>query len=257
MKSPIVIVGIGEIAAVLAHAFLRSGHPVYPVTRSMEIAVESETIPEPKMVVVAVAEADYEAVMEAIPDAWQDRLVLIQNELLPKDWERFGIQNPTIASIWFEKKRGTAVNPILPTPVFGPIAPSIVDALRGIGIPADAVVSSEAMLLELVQKNVYILTSNIAGLALQDGATVSDLWKNNRSVALAVANDVIDLQCAVLGESLDRERLLAGLERGIEGDPNHICKGRSAPGRLARALEQADAAGVQLRAIRELASRLE
>ena len=34
MNEPIVLVGIGEMGGVFARAFLRAGHPVYPVNRS-------------------------------------------------------------------------------------------------------------------------------------------------------------------------------------------------------------------------------
>jgi hypothetical protein len=77
MNQPIAIVSIGEIARVLAKAFLRNGCPVFPVTRSMNIEKAEEQNPGPLMVVVAVAEKDYPAVMETIPDVWRDRLVLI------------------------------------------------------------------------------------------------------------------------------------------------------------------------------------
>ena len=122
MNQPITIIGIGEIAAVLARAFLRNEYPVFPVTRNMDIAVAVNEVPEPLMVVVAVAEKDYPSVMESIPDPWRDRLVLIQNELLPDKWKVYRIENPTILSVWFEKKKGIDTNPILPTPMYGPHA---------------------------------------------------------------------------------------------------------------------------------------
>ena len=86
MKPPIVIIGIGELASVFARAFLRNGYPVYPITRSMNIAEEAENLPEAQLVLVAVAENNFHEVMETIPAQWRKKLVLLQNELLPRDW---------------------------------------------------------------------------------------------------------------------------------------------------------------------------
>ena len=40
----------------------------------------------------------------------------------------------------------------------------------------------------------------------------------------------------------------------FEGDPEHNCMGRSAPARLARAIRQADAAGLDVPRLREIAA---
>ncbi len=256
MKNPIVIIGIGEVAGVLARAFLSVGHPVVPVTRRMDIVAEAKNVPNPLMVVVGVGEKDFSSVVETVPDEWRDRLVLIQNELLPQDWEVLGIENPTVLSVWFEKKKGMDYKPLLPTPIFGPKANWIAEALVGIDIPCTVLESEEELLIQLVQKNVFILTTNIAGLALEDGATTSTLWNENRQLARNIASDVIDLQEALTGQDLPREKLLEGLVQGLLGDPHHKCKGRSAPSRLARALEIANEKGVEVKAIREMAERL-
>lgn len=44
MKKPVVIIGIGEMGGVFARGFLRTGHPVFPVTRDMSLdAAAAET----------------------------------------------------------------------------------------------------------------------------------------------------------------------------------------------------------------------
>ncbi|MBH54008.1 MAG: hypothetical protein CMI18_06640 [Opitutaceae bacterium] len=257
MNQPITIIGIGEIAAVLARAFLRNEYPIFPVTRNMDIAVAVNEVPEPLMVVVAVAEKDYPLVMESIPDPWRDRLVLIQNELLPDKWEVYRIENPTILSVWFEKKKGIDTNSILPTPMYGPHAKVIAESLEGIDVPCKVMASADDMLLELVQKNVYVFTINIAGLFLDEGTTTSSLWENHQELALKVANDVIDLQEAITGQTLSGEQLLEGMVKGFKGDPHHICKGRSAPGRLTRAIQLADEKGLEIRYVRDLGQQFE
>ncbi len=256
MNRPVVIIGIGEVAGVLARAFLRVGYPVVPVTRHMDIITEAKETSDPLMVVLGVGEKDFSSVVEAIPDAWRDRLVLIQNELLPRDWEIHGIENPTVLSVWFEKKKGMDYKPLLPTPILGPHAELIAETLVGIDVPCTVLEDSEEMLVQLVQKNVFILTTNIAGLALEEGATTATLWGENRQLAVDVANNAIDLQEALTGQSFPRDQLLKGLVQGLGSDPHHKCKGRSALARLARAIEIADEKGVEIKSIRDLAKRL-
>jgi hypothetical protein len=40
-------------------------------------------------------------ILIGIPSVWRDRLVLLQNELLPRDWQAQRIPNPTVISVWF------------------------------------------------------------------------------------------------------------------------------------------------------------
>jgi hypothetical protein len=234
VNSPIVIIGLGEMGGLFARGFLRTGHPVFPITREQEIATEATKLPNPELVLVAVAEGDLAKMLGQIPPAWADRLCLLQNELLPQDWA--GIEKPTVISVWFEKKKGMDTKVIIPSPVFGPHAGLIAEALASIDIPARRLADEDALLLELVAKNLYILTSNIAGLEV--GGSVGTLWSDHRQLANRVANEVIDLQEALTGQRFDRERLIQAMVTAFEGDPEHNCMGRSAPARLNRALEQ-------------------
>lgn len=254
MQDPIVLVGIGQIGGVFARGFLRRGHPVYPVTRGMDMAREAALVPSPALVLVTVAEADLHPVLEAIPAPWRDRLGLVQNELLPRDWQRHGIIDPTVVSVWFEKKAGQDSKILLPSPAFGPKAHLVETALHAVDIPARALDREEELHYELVRKNVYILTTNIAGLIT--GGTVSELWAQHRELAQRVANDVMDIQAWLTGMELPRERLLAGMLEAFDGDPQHRCTGRTAPARLERAIAQADAAGLAAPMLREIAAGL-
>ena len=108
------------------------------------------------------------------------------------------------------------------------------------------------LLFELVLKNVYIVTTNCAGLVT--GGTVSELWENHRELAETVAREVIQIQSSLTGQELQAEELIAGMLQAFAGDPDHGCTGRSAPARLARALQQADAAGLAVPRLREIAA---
>ncbi len=253
MHKPIVIIGIGEMAGVFAHGFLRSGYPVYPVTRAMNLNEVAASLPEPELVLVAVAESDIHQTLATLPATWRQRLALLQNELLPRDWERAALPQPTVISVWFEKKAGQAAKVLIPSPAFGQHAPLIQAALARVEIPCHSVDNEAALLYELVRKNVYILTTNIAGLVA--GGNVAELWQHHEALARAVASDVMDIQQHLVGQALPRERLIEGMLEAFEGDPEHKCMGRSAPARLARALAIADDAGLEVKTLREIAAR--
>lgn len=251
MKEPIVVIGIGELGAVFARGLLRLGHPVYPINRDMRMATEAEVLPAPLMVLIAVAEADLTATLSALPEPWQDRITLLQNELLPRDWEQAGFEKPTVISVWFEKKQGQDTKILIPSPIFGPHSKLLSDALEGIGIATRVVATAEEVLFELVRKNLYILTTNIAGLVV--GGTVSELWHDHEALARTVALEVIDIQEQLTGKHFDSEALITGMLEAFDGDPQHVCMGRSAPARLRRALEEADLAGLAVPTLREIA----
>ena len=251
MKDPIVIIGMGEMAGVFARGFLRLGHPVYPLTRDMSIDTFASELPTPALVLLAVGEADLHPALETIPTLWQDRLCLLQNELLPRDWHAHDLSNPTVISVWFEKKKGIDYKVLIPSPVFGPKAELIAAALASIDIPTTIPANADELRYELVRKNVYILTTNIAGL--KTGGTVSELWKNHQQFARDVATDVMKLQAWLTNvDSVDEEKLIAGMLEAFDGDPDHGCMGRSAPTRLARALELADKAGIDLPTLKQI-----
>jgi len=252
MNSPVILIGIGEMGSVFARGLLRSGHPVYPVTRNDDLTEAAKQLPSPELIVVAVAESDLHAVLEAIPPTWQQRLCLLQNELLPDDWQRYGLIKPTVISVWFEKKKGQDVKVLIPSPALGPAAELLKTSLGKLDIPVRILANDSELLFELVLKNVYIVTTNCAGLVT--GGTVSELWANHRELAEAVAREVIQIQTTLTGQDFQAEALIAGMLEAFKGDPDHRCTGRSAPARLARALQQADAAGLAIPRLREIAA---
>jgi hypothetical protein len=166
----------------------------------------------------------------------------LQNELLPADFRH--LPEPTVISVWFEKKPGQEPKVILPSPTYGPGARLLHDALGRLDIPVRVLDSAAALEFELVLKNLYILTTNIAGL--RTGGSVGELWSRHRDTAEAVASDVIALQEALTGNRYDHGALVEGMVGAFDGDPDHKCMGRSAPARLERALEHAGRLGIEL-----------
>jgi len=250
MHKPVVVIGIGEIGSVFARGFLRLGYPIVPVTRDMNLGIVAKEVQEPEAVIVAVAEKDLHATLADLPDAWCDRLILLQNELLPCDWQQYGLVNPTVISVWFEKKKGMDSKMVIASPAYGEFASLLKEALGSLDIPVRELADDSELLFELVLKNLYILTTNIAGL--ESGGNVRQLWLEHNDLACAVAGDVLDIQEHLSGEKLERNALIEGMLGAFDGDPEHGCMGRSAPARLERALAIADEAGLEVPTLRRI-----
>jgi hypothetical protein len=253
MNQPTIVIGIGELGSVFARGLLRSGHPVYPITRGMNMVEEAKAIPNPASVLLAVAENDLHATLDQIPETWRDKLCLLQNELLPRDWQAHAIHDPTVIAVWFEKKKGQDVKVLLPSPVCGPQSATIQSALAVVDIPARILANSDELLFELVRKNVYILTINIAGLVT--GGTVTELWRDHQTLAREIADEVIGIQEWLTDEELPRDRLIEGMLEAFAGDPEHKCLGRTALSRLRRALCHADETGLAVPQLRKIYAR--
>jgi len=251
MNKSVVVVGMGEMGSVFARGFLRTGYTVHPVIRGMEMRELADDIPQPELVLIAVGETDLHEQLVKVPDVWKDRLVLLQNELLPKDWQQYEL-DPTVISVWFEKKKGMDSKVIIPSPVFGKHAQQVADALASIDIATTVLTDEAALLHELVLKNVYILTTNIAGLEV--GGNVGQLWDEHKVVAESVVTDVIRLQETLTGQILDHQALIESMANAFNGDREHMCMGRSAAVRLQRALMLAQQNNLSLTMLERIAA---
>ena len=254
MKKTIVVIGIGEMSGVFTRALLRAGYPLFPVTRDMDLNEAAQQVPEPEMVLVAVGENDLDSVLNQLPQNWRNSIVLLQNELLPRDWQKHQLINPTVISVWFEKKKGQDYKVLVPSPIIGPKADINQSALSQLDIPTWIVEDDNEMLFELVRKNLYILTTNIAGLEV--GGDVNSLWNEHRDLALKVIDDVLTIQNHLTGQKdeqeIDHERLIEAMVEAINGDLAHQCMGRSAPARLARALDYARENNLQVKELERI-----
>jgi len=245
MKKPIVVLGIGELGSVFARSFLKNNYPVYPITRETDIDELAGTI-DPELILVCTGEADLQTALQTIPTQWKDRVAMMQNELLPRDWAAHDFTNPTVISVWFEKKKGMDSKVLISSPAYGEKAQILVDSLALIDIPAHVVADDNALLFELVLKNLYILTTNISGLALEPGTNVDDLRNQHLTLMRDVSKDVLTLQSQLTGQYFSEDQLERGMIKAFEGDLNHGCMGRSAPARLNRALTLANEFNLQV-----------
>ena len=123
--------------------------------------------------------------------------------------------------------------------------------MRQVDLPSYLLDSADQLTYELVRKNLYILTTNIAGLEV--GGNVESLMNTHAEVMNSVAKDVLDIQDYLTGATNRRQPLMDGLIEAIHGDLQHNCMGRSAPARLTRALGFADEANLQVPTLRRIA----
>lgn len=252
-REPVVVVGIGEMGGVFARGFLSAGLPVYPITAGMAMADAVRRYPSPQLVLVAVPEQILPDILKQVPVAWQDRLGLLQNELLPCVWSTAGIVNPTAMAVWFEKKKGMGVHVFQPTEVYGPHAGLVKSGLKAIDIPCDVLPDEPALTAALIRKTLYVLAINIAGLVV--GGTTGELWVRHRELAVNVANDIMDLLDTVTPYPCDREAMMSFLSDILIRVPDHQCRGRVAEGRLARVIEHAQKHNLRLSTLHWIARR--
>ncbi|HIM54157.1 MAG TPA: hypothetical protein EYI82_01550 [Gammaproteobacteria bacterium] len=255
MKKPIIVLGIGELGSVFSRAFLKNNHAVYPITRSTNIDELKASI-DPELILVCTAEGDLQSALSSIPTEWKDRVAMMQNELLPRDWESHNFTNPSVISVWFEKKKGIDSKVLISSPAFGPKAQILADSLALIDIPTHVVANEDELLFELVLKNLYILTTNIAGMAIESGSNVNDLRNQHLALMREVSADVLKLQSALTGKTFNDVELEQGMIKAFEGDLNHGCMGRSASARLDRALDQANEFNLEVPTLQKIKDSL-
>jgi hypothetical protein len=121
-----------------------------------------------------------------------------------------------------------------------------------IDIPAHMLDDEAQLVFELVLKNLYILTTNIAGIAIESGANVEILRTHHLQLMHEVSCDIIKLQSSLTGKSFDQITLEKSMIKAFEGDLGHTCMGRSAPARLNRALQLAKEFGLDLPALQKI-----
>jgi hypothetical protein len=194
---------------------------------------------DPELALVTVRENDLDGVLGAIDRRWS--VGLVQNELRPRDWKKHGIERPTVAVVWFEKKKGTGVRPLAPTRIAGPKAELLVAALRSLEVPAEEI--DEAALDDaLAVKNLYILATNIAGLATSPTVTTGELAKEHRDTFERILHELFAVESSlhpVDPNAMDEVR------RALLFDPAHKAMGRTARERLDRTLALARAHAIE------------
>ena len=252
MSETVVVIGMGQLGSLFASMIAKRGARVIALRRNDTIDAALAV----DHVIVSVGEDDLAPVLASLPLGWRDRVVLVQNELAPDQWLAHGIARPTVAIVWFEKKKDQPARVVLPTPIAGPWAEPLAAMLNDMGLSAAAI--DDALLgRTLLDKNVYILVSNLAGLVAPAGTTTGgllDLAMLERTTR--VFADVLAVESVRLGLPVDSDTASAAMLRAFLADPDHVAAGRSAPARLRRTLARAEALGVDVPALREISARV-
>jgi hypothetical protein len=165
----------------------------------------------------------------------------------------YGIDDPTVISVWFEKKQGQDYKVIQPSLVYGAQATLVVEALHTLNIPAHRISDKYDMLYQLILKNLYILTTNITGLVV--GGEVNTLFHQHQDLTRQIADEILDIQDWLTDSRFNRDRLWSDFRLAIEGDLKHKCRGRSANQRLENAIRHADSAALRVPTLRDIYSR--
>jgi ketopantoate reductase len=249
------VVGMGEIGSVFALGLLRRGYTVVPILRSTPVETILARPSNPSLCVVAVAEDDLDHVLDGWARRYADRWVLMQNELRPSEWERRGLDTPTVAVVWFEKKPGREPHTIVSTPVHGPHAQVVISALSSLGLPVHHEPDREQLLFELCLKNLYILSMNFAGLEYP--TDVGTIWHEHRPYLDQICIEVLELEAAQMQRNLPTQSLCIELERVIMADPRHVAAGRNALARLHRSRRTAKRLGIVTPTLDAIAAKLE
>jgi hypothetical protein len=247
LRDEVLLIGVGELGATLGAGLLRAGCSVTPVRRG-ESSARIAYGRDPGLVLCAVAEADLEPALASLPRALHHRLALLQNELAEGDLARYGAASVLV--VWFEKKPGSLPRVLAPSLGFGPGAPFFERALRALDLPYRTLGSREELAAALALKNLYILSTNLAGLRV--GGDVAGLARDHGQLLEAVLDDVAAVEAARSAIPLDLRALRRELPAIFAADPHHRCAGRTAPARLRRTLARAEALGVEVPTLRSL-----
>lgn len=245
--SDFVVYGLGELGRFYAGGALRAGYRVTPIRRGDDPAQVVASLPAGTPIVVAVGEADLAQAMAALPRPRLRDTVLLQNELFPADWQQLGVEQPTIAVPWLLCKRGMPLVVARPTPLFGPHAECMAAVHEALQVAHDVLPGARELAAAVVAKYAFILTINSLGLL--DNCSVGQWIERDASRVAEVTREAVAVGQAVLGEELDAASVSAEVEAGFRGFPNLPSRGRTAPARLARALQLASAQDVAVPAL--------
>jgi len=237
----LVVYGLGELGQLYGAAALRAGLRVTPITRTSDPRAVLHALAPDVPILVAVGEAALDPVLESIPSARRDAVILLQNELFPPAWRRHGV-TPTVFVPWLLKKRGTALLVARPTPVYGPHAALVRTLHEVLGLPATTLDTEPQLHQALVEKYAFILAINALGV-LRDRTLA--LWLQEDPVRVqALASEAAALGAALCESAIDRARAAVVVEEGMRALGTMSARGRTASERLARALAHAQRLGI-------------
>jgi hypothetical protein len=247
------IIGLGELGQLFGAAALRAGIRVTPVTRGMSSAERLRELEHHTPVLVAVGEADLEAVLEQLPSERKGSLILLQNELFPAQWERHD-SSPTVLVPWMLKKKGQPLLVARSTPVFGQYSELVRELHRAAGLSAETLPTRAALLTAIVEKYAFILTVNALGL-LRD--TTLGVWLVADPALIAeLSREAAQLGGRLCGAEQDESAVAEVVAKGMHALSGMRARGRTAQERVDRALGLASQFGLSAPALRRASGKV-
>ena len=246
------LIGPGQLGRAIGGGLLACGVSLDVALRSTRVSDWSPY----DFILVAVGEKDLESALSSIPPEVRDRLVLLQNDLVPASWRARDVTHPTVLVVWFEKKKGKPSQVVRTSDLAGPHSALFARAFEAIDMPARVITEAECV-RALVVKNLYILASNAMGLRL-GGGTTGSLVAEHREETARLLGELCALERTRLTAEenalLEDEALVLETFAAFASDPNHGLMGRTAKERVERALERAREAGVSVPRLSGMAS---
>jgi hypothetical protein len=257
----LIVMGLGELGSLYANAALKHGMRVTPLTRKLAPASALSQAPSATPILVAVGEADLDVALESLPSDRRGSLILLQNELFPRQWARFTTHTPTVMAPWLLKKKGEPLLVARSTPVFGQFAPLMVELHQVLGFEAEVLPDEAALHQAIVDKYAFILTVNALGL-------LEDLSLGDWSTKDPVQVDALAREAALLGAKLvheesemesarpiDIDASVAQVRVGMRAMAAMRARGRTAKSRVERATANAARFGVPVPSLDRAALR--
>eukprot|EP00929_Paragymnodinium_shiwhaense_P102834 TRINITY_DN6605_c2_g4_i2.p1 TRINITY_DN6605_c2_g4~~TRINITY_DN6605_c2_g4_i2.p1 ORF type:complete len:313 (+),score=59.06 TRINITY_DN6605_c2_g4_i2:52-939(+) len=222
-----------------------AGYSVHPVTRTLPMSAVWPRIPSPTCVVVAVRRRDLNNILEAMPECWRDRALLLQNGLLPHVWSG-KLQNPTVAVCWYEKDFSDALTITMQTVVAGPNAGLVQQLHEELAISCK-VVHTGQLLRELLAKSAFLAGISACSLARPDvkWSALLEQLMSRQGEQYALIKEIVGVLCAASGCD-EQLFVIEVLRRVFRAYPNRITPRPETAEREQSLLRKAESHGLEV-----------
>ncbi|MEW5848194.1 MAG: hypothetical protein AB2A00_05240 [Myxococcota bacterium] len=242
--SDLVVVGLGQLGQLYAGGALKLGIRVTPVVRTTPRPLALSALPGHTPILVAVGEDALGGVLEEIPAARRDHVVLLQNELFPSVWRAHGVRSPTVLIPWLSRKKGRPLEVARPTLAYGPHAGLFAAVHGALDLPCEVTTETARMEDGLVAKYTFIITINALGV--QEDLTLGAWLRKDPARVDVLAAEAHALGQAQLGRPVPRDDVLRQAREAMAALPDYPARGRTARARIERAVAVAQQRGVHV-----------
>lgn len=160
-------------------------------------------------IVVAVRNDDLDAVLARVPEHRREDLVFVQNGMLRPWLAERGLTTTTRGLLFMAvAKRGDPIQPGGVSPFCGPRAAAVVDALNGLGVPAEVVAPERFVAIEL-EKLIWNCAFGLCCEAFD--ASVGEVVDRQADELRELVAELLEVGERVFGITLELDRLVERL----------------------------------------------